>query len=304
MAPLAPCTAPASRSCCACWWAWRARCSTPRVAPPAATAASGARLLPTRGTADAPPPPPPPPPPPSRPAAPLMPPPPPPPPLLDGLDFAALAEALAALGADAWLLYDFRHVNPVAERILGPTGMGTRRLFVLLPRSGKPVAVAHRIELQPLAAFPGEVRAYGSWRELHSELRALERRGGGRAPARGACAGRDRARCPHLGGTGDGARRRSARGHAAATRGRGDRARRARDRPPADRSVRSQLRDAALRAARRGGSAAAGGPGVAARPVGRPLARVRVRRPDVDGLRGARARRGGPQGLGYGAGGA
>src|SRR6184192_4012712 len=80
-------------------------------------------------------------------------------PLLDGLDFAALAEALAALGADAWLLYDFRHVNPVAERILGPTGMGTRRLFVLLPR----------------AAFPGEVRAYGSWRELHSELQALAR---------------------------------------------------------------------------------------------------------------------------------
>src|SRR5205809_7619130 len=76
-------------------------------------------------------------------------------PLLDGFDFAALADALAALGADAWLVYDFRHVNPVAERILGPTGMGSRRLFVLLPRSGKPVAVAHRIELQPLADFPG-----------------------------------------------------------------------------------------------------------------------------------------------------
>ena len=105
----------------------------------------------------------------------MPPPPPPPPPLLDGLDFAALADALAALGADAWLLYDFRHVNPVAERILGPTGMGTRRLFVLLPRSGKPVAVAHRIELQPLAEFPGEVRPYGSWRELHSELQALAR---------------------------------------------------------------------------------------------------------------------------------
>src|SRR5438094_1549 len=77
--------------------------------------------------------------------------------------------------AAAWLRSDVRHGNPVAERILGPTGMGTRRLFVLLPRSGKPVAVAHRIELQPLAAFPGEVRAYGSWRELHGELQALAR---------------------------------------------------------------------------------------------------------------------------------
>src|SRR5256885_12335169 len=95
--------------------------------------------------------------------------------LLDGFDSAALAEALAALGADAWLLYDFRRVNPVAERILGPTGMGTRRLFVLLPKSGRPVAVAHRIELQPLADFPGEVRPYGSLRELHAHPGALVR---------------------------------------------------------------------------------------------------------------------------------
>ncbi|HEU5262069.1 MAG TPA: M24 family metallopeptidase [Gemmatimonadales bacterium] len=98
-----------------------------------------------------------------------------PPPLLDRFDFAALVEALGALGADGWLLYDFRKVNPIAERILGPTGMGTRRLFVLLPRSGRPVAVAHRIELQPLADFPGEVRSYGSWRELHGHLAALVR---------------------------------------------------------------------------------------------------------------------------------
>jgi Xaa-Pro aminopeptidase len=96
-------------------------------------------------------------------------------PLLEGFDFAALAEALAALGADAWLLYDFRKTNPIAGRILGPAGMGTRRLFVLLPRAGRPVAVAHRIELQPLAGFPGEVRPYGSWRELHRELEAVVR---------------------------------------------------------------------------------------------------------------------------------
>src|SRR5436189_2964169 len=96
-------------------------------------------------------------------------------PLLDGFDFAALAESLAAFGADAWLLYDFRHVNPVAERILGPTGIGSRRLFVLLPQRGKPVAVAHRFERERLADFPGEVRPYGSWRELHGELQALVR---------------------------------------------------------------------------------------------------------------------------------
>src|SRR2546427_13204693 len=97
-------------------------------------------------------------------------------PLLDGFDFAALAEALAALGAAAWLVYDFRHVNPVAERILGPTGMGSRRLFVLLPRSRKPVAVAHRIELHPLADFPSQEHPYGSRLGLHAERRGERRR--------------------------------------------------------------------------------------------------------------------------------
>ena len=96
-------------------------------------------------------------------------------PLLDGFDFAALTDALGALGADAWLLYNFRGVNPVAGRVLGPTGMGTRRLFVLLPRTGAPVAVVHRIELQPLAGFPGEVRPYASWRELHTQVEPLVR---------------------------------------------------------------------------------------------------------------------------------
>jgi len=96
-------------------------------------------------------------------------------PLLDGFDFPALTEALGALGADGWLLYDFRKVNPIASRILGDTGMGTRRLFVLLPRGGRPVAVAHRIELQALADFPGEVRPYGSWRELHEHLKSIVR---------------------------------------------------------------------------------------------------------------------------------
>lgn len=94
-------------------------------------------------------------------------------PLLDGFDFTALAHALAELGADGWLLYDFRKVNPIAERILGDTGMGTRRLFVLLPRTGRPVAIAHRIELQALEGFPGDVRPYGAWGELHRHLQGL-----------------------------------------------------------------------------------------------------------------------------------
>jgi Xaa-Pro aminopeptidase len=104
-------------------------------------------------------------------------PPPAPAPPLAGFDFAELATALAELGADAWLLFDFHGVNPVVGRVLGGegggTGMGTRRLFVLLPARGRPVAVAHRIEQHALAGFPGDIRPYSAWRELHAELRPL-----------------------------------------------------------------------------------------------------------------------------------
>ena len=63
-------------------------------------------------------------------------------------DPVALASALEVAGADGWLLYDFQGVNPVLGQVLGISGMGSRRLFVYLPRVGEPVAVAHRIELQ------------------------------------------------------------------------------------------------------------------------------------------------------------
>jgi len=93
--------------------------------------------------------------------------------LLQSFNFAALRELLGKLGADGWLLYDFHGINPAATRVLGINGMGTRRFFVLLPRAGKPVAIAHRIELASFDGFPGEVRPYAAWSELHGQLRAL-----------------------------------------------------------------------------------------------------------------------------------
>jgi len=89
------------------------------------------------------------------------------------IDRAALREGLAQAGADAWLLYDFHGVNPVLGRVLGIGGMGTRRLFVLLPAEGEPVAVAHKIELQPLEGFAGRVVPYARWEELHAALGPL-----------------------------------------------------------------------------------------------------------------------------------
>ena len=86
---------------------------------------------------------------------------------------ARVRELLKKQGLDGWLLFDFHGLNPVATRVLGVTGLATRRLFVMLPASGPPIAIAHRIELGRLKGFPGEIRPYAAWRELDHELGRL-----------------------------------------------------------------------------------------------------------------------------------
>src|SRR6476620_2406762 len=89
------------------------------------------------------------------------------------IDLVELRQALVANGLDGWLLFDFHGLNPVASRVLERTGMNTRRLFVLFPREGEPVAVAHKIELQGMEKFPGRVIPYSRWNELHAALGPL-----------------------------------------------------------------------------------------------------------------------------------
>jgi len=84
-----------------------------------------------------------------------------------------LRAALEAIGADAWLLFEFHGLNPVAGHLLGLHGLNTRRLFVLLPGKGEPVAVVHRIELQAFQGFPGRVLPYSRWQELHGALESI-----------------------------------------------------------------------------------------------------------------------------------
>jgi Xaa-Pro dipeptidase len=89
------------------------------------------------------------------------------------IDLAELRQALAGADLDGWLVFDFYGLNPVANRVLDRTGMNTRRLFVLWPREGEPVAIAHKIELQGLENFPGRVIPYARWSELHAALGSL-----------------------------------------------------------------------------------------------------------------------------------
>ena len=89
------------------------------------------------------------------------------------LDRAELRAALDEVGADAWLLFDFHGLNPVAKRVLALGGLGTRRLFALLPKAGEFVAVAHKIEMAPMVDFPGKVIPYARWQELQDALGPL-----------------------------------------------------------------------------------------------------------------------------------
>lgn len=88
------------------------------------------------------------------------------------LDREALRAGLDAAGAQGWLLYDFKGMNPIALRLMG-LAAGTRRIFVYLPRDGAPTAIAHRIELGPTRDFPGEVVPYARWQELDAALRQV-----------------------------------------------------------------------------------------------------------------------------------
>lgn len=90
-------------------------------------------------------------------------------------DLAAVQAALRDQKIDAWLLYDFRASNVLARRIVGlrPDLMNSRRWFYLVPASGEPQKLVHRIEPGTLDHLPGSKRIYLKWQELEAGVAAL-----------------------------------------------------------------------------------------------------------------------------------
>lgn len=88
---------------------------------------------------------------------------------------AAVQRALTEAQLDGWLIFDFHGLNPIAGGLLGLQGMATRRIFVLIPRDGVPVAVTHAIEQGPWRDWPQqwEKTTYSGWRALESQLHSL-----------------------------------------------------------------------------------------------------------------------------------
>ncbi|MFN8709381.1 MAG: M24 family metallopeptidase, partial [Planctomyces sp.] len=90
-------------------------------------------------------------------------------------DLKAIQTALKEFGFDAWLLYDFRGSNVLAQRILQmPEGFtASRRYCCLIPAVGIPQKLVHRIETGVLDHIPGEKTVYLTWQEFESGLRGM-----------------------------------------------------------------------------------------------------------------------------------
>jgi Xaa-Pro dipeptidase len=91
------------------------------------------------------------------------------------MNLPAIQAALRERNIDAWLFYDHHHRDPIAYRLLGlPEGlMVTRRWFYVIPASGEPVKLVHKIEAGHLDTVPGTKHVYSGWQELFEQLKKI-----------------------------------------------------------------------------------------------------------------------------------
>ena len=93
------------------------------------------------------------------------------------MNIARVQSALKADGIDAWLLYDFRGLNPIAVEVTGVGRQGghlaTRRWYYLVPAEGEPRALVHAIEPHTLAHLPGSSHRYAGRDQLEAGLKDL-----------------------------------------------------------------------------------------------------------------------------------
>src|SRR5437660_1832585 len=93
------------------------------------------------------------------------------------MDIAGVQAALKADAIDAWLLYDFRGLNPIASDVTGvsrQTGhLATRRWYYLIPATGEPRGLVHAIEKDSLSHLPGSTTRYAGRDQLEAGLRQL-----------------------------------------------------------------------------------------------------------------------------------
>src|SRR5215207_3124415 len=97
--------------------------------------------------------------------------------MLRPADLARLQPLIAQAGVDGWLLFDFRGRNPVAAAVLGDEIVGSRRVYVLVPRTGPPTALVHAVDAELWRHWPAEwtKRVWVARDELSTALESLVR---------------------------------------------------------------------------------------------------------------------------------
>jgi Xaa-Pro dipeptidase len=90
------------------------------------------------------------------------------------MDLKAIQSELRNANLGGWLFYDHHHRDPIAYRVLKISPpMCTRRWYYLIPASGEPSRLAHRIERGNLDGVPGALHLYSSWNEQRNHLRQM-----------------------------------------------------------------------------------------------------------------------------------
>ena len=85
------------------------------------------------------------------------------------MEIKEIKKYIAQEGADAWVLVDYECHNPVMNALLGPK-MLTRKIFMVIPASGKPYLITHIIDTvylkdkETLGNF--DLKVYKTWREM------------------------------------------------------------------------------------------------------------------------------------------
>ena len=90
-------------------------------------------------------------------------------------DLVAIQQSLRESGLDGWLLYDFRASNVLARRVLDmeTKPAGSRRFLYMIPATGEPTKLVHRIETAALDHLPGGKIVYLTWQELEAGIARL-----------------------------------------------------------------------------------------------------------------------------------
>ena len=89
-------------------------------------------------------------------------------------DLSAVQIAIREAGFDGWLLYDFRGLNVLAQRVAGVGPKLSRRWFYFVPAIGEPKKLVHAIEPSSLDHLPGANKTvYRKWQDLEAGVGAL-----------------------------------------------------------------------------------------------------------------------------------